>query len=267
MSHEDYKEMLPLHALASLDLDEAMTLDQHLATCAECRAEMIQWQGTAGSLVFAADALEPSPEIRARVLEAVRSEARVNERDNVIPLRPRAVRSHQPAWPRALQLIAAVIILGLMVGVVLLWRQNQSAKLALTQLAEQLQQNKIQLERQQQALQVFSAPGARMMELAGTKEAPSAHATLAVDSKTRRAALMAEGLPPAPAGKAYQLWFIAGSKPMPGQVFKTDSSGKAMLMSDQMPAEAMTAATFAVTLEPQEGMPSPTGPMYLLTPG
>ena len=104
-----------------------------------------------------------------------------------------------------------------------------------------------------------------MAELAGTKDAPSAHAMLAVDSKSGHAMLMAKGLPQAPAGKAYQLWFIAGTRPIPGKVFKPDPSGNAML-DDQLPAAALNAATFAVTLEPQNGVPTPTGSMYLLTP-
>jgi anti-sigma-K factor RskA len=267
MAHEDYKEMLPLHALTSLELDEAKTLDQHLATCAECRAEMDQWQGTVGSLAYATDPLEPSPQVRDRILEAVRSEARTNQRDNVVPLRPRAaVTSRSAGWPRALQAIAALVMLGLIVGVVALWRQNQAARASIAILSHQMDENRVRLQNQERALQVFSAPGARMMELAGTKEAPAAHATLVFDGKTKRAALMAEGLPPAPAGKAYQLWFIAGSTPMPGQVFKTDSSGKVMMMSEQVPAEALTAGAFAVTLEPERGMQSPTGAMYLLSP-
>ena len=102
-----------------------------------------------------------------------------------------------------------------------------------------------------------------MAELAGTKEAPAAHGMLAVDSKSGHAILMAQGLPQAPAGKAYQLWFIAGTRPMPGKVFQTDAAGNAML-DDQLPAEALNAATFAVTLEPQGGVSAPTGPMYLL---
>jgi hypothetical protein len=52
---------------------------------------------------------------------------------------------------------------------------------------------------------------------------------------------------------------------MPGKVFTTDSAGNAM-SHDQVPAEALGSTVFAVTLEPQGGVESPTGPKYLLSP-
>ena len=68
----------------------------------------------------------------------------------------------------------------------------------------------------------------------------------------------------APAGKAYQLWFIKDGKKMPGNVFKTDPSGSGTL-KDQMPAEALSAVVFAITLEPENGVPAPTGAIYLVS--
>jgi hypothetical protein len=75
--------------------------------------------------------------------------------------------------------------------------------------------------------------------------------------------LTAADLPPAPAGKAYQLWFIAeGKPPMPGSVFQPDARGHAE-MHENIPPEGRTAAVFAVTLEPEGGTSAPTGEMYL----
>ena len=131
----------------------------------------------------------------------------------------------------------------------------------MVQLRGQVQEAKNQLARLHEAIELVAAPGTRMSELTGTSEMPGAHATLAFD-KNGRAILMAKGLPPPPAGKAYQLWFIAGGRPMPGKVFSTDSSGAGMV-NDQVPAEALNAAVFAITLEPENGVQQPTGPMYL----
>lgn len=49
---------------------------------------------------------------------------------------------------------------------------------------------------------------------------------------------------------------------MPGKVFSTDDSGAGTL-KDQIPPEARSAAVFAITLEPENGVQSPTGEMYL----
>ena len=148
----------------------------------------------------------------------------------------------------------------------LVWMSAFRAKAEVARLSEQIKETNSQLDQKQKLLALLSTPGARMASLAGTKEAPTAHGMLAVDSKSGRAMFMAQGLPQAPANMAYQLWFIADKRPpMPGKVFKTDATGNVM-MDEQLPADALNAGTFAVTLEPKDGVKSPTGPMYLLTP-
>jgi anti-sigma-K factor RskA len=120
------------------------------------------------------------------------------------------------------------------------------------------------LAREREEKAMLASPQALSMMLAGTNMAPQARAKLTFDRGTGRAMLFADGLPPAPAGKAYQLWFIAGTHVMPGGVFKPDAQGRAVA-HDQVPAEARGSAVFAVTLEPQGGVPAPTGEKYLLS--
>jgi anti-sigma-K factor RskA len=113
---------------------------------------------------------------------------------------------------------------------------------------------------------MLTAPGAQMAQLSGTNVAQQASAKLAFDPQTGRAMLFAYNLPPAPAGKAYQLWYIADlAHPVPGGVFNTDARGGAVLR-DQVPAAGRRASVFAVTLEPQGGTSAPTGDKYLLSP-
>jgi anti-sigma-K factor RskA len=158
--------------------------------------------------------------------------------------------------------IAAIFVLAaLIISLVVLWQQNRATRTELGRLSTELQQTKAQLDHQLAVVQLFTSPDTHMAKLAGTNVAPDAQATLAYD-KDGRAMLMARGLPAAPAGKAYQLWYIAGGKAMPGKMLTTDPAGNAML-EDRIPAAALGGAVFAVTLEPEGGMPSPTGAIYL----
>jgi anti-sigma-K factor RskA len=102
-----------------------------------------------------------------------------------------------------------------------------------------------------------------MAQLSGTSVAPGAHAMIAYD-KSGHAMLMAKGLPAAPTGMAYQLWYIKDNKKMPGKVFTPDAAGNGS-MEDQMPNVALGNAVFAITLEPSTGMSSPTGAIYLIS--
>jgi anti-sigma-K factor RskA len=110
--------------------------------------------------------------------------------------------------------------------------------------------------------ELLASPDARLMQLSGKGEGASARATLAYERTTGRAVIITTGLPPAPKGKAYQLWLIADNKKMPGGTFKTDAEGRARL-SDRLPAGEANP-TFAVTLEREGGVTAPEGEIYLI---
>jgi anti-sigma-K factor RskA len=75
--------------------------------------------------------------------------------------------------------------------------------------------------------------------------------------------LVAAGLPPAPAGKTYQLWAIVGKQaPVSAGVFSVDAKGSGSLRVPTL-AGVGKVDVFAVTLEPAGGLPAPSGPMYL----
>ena len=271
--HEDYKEMLAVAGLGALDPAEARSLDQHLIDCDECRRELAEWKTTAAALALDAAPIAPSAGVRHRILRAVHADAvkpgiaagvsssRTSPRETskVVSL-PTQRRSSAgvPAWFAIAAGLVFVVLLG---SLFVLWRQNKAARQELAQLTEQVTQANQMRAQQREAMEIVTAPGARMAELAGTTEMPGAHGMVAFD-KNGRAILMAKGLPRPPAGKAYQLWFIAGGKPMPGKVFMTDESGMGSL-TDHVPREAMDSAVFAITLEPSGGVPAPTGAIYL----
>jgi anti-sigma-K factor RskA len=265
MTHQDYKEMLALQALNALDPQDESVLQQHLAGCPECRGELDKWRASGSALAYAAQPVEPSAQARERILESVRAESGPSRSSpaNVVQL-PQASKRTSPVQ-RFEAIAAALVFVALIIGLAILWKQNRNAKTELARLTSQIEESRRALDQEHEALELLTHPDTRMAELAGTKDAPGAHAMLFFDHKTGRAILMAKGLPSAPAGKAYQLWFMAGGRPMAGKVFTTDSAGNAM-SHDQVPAEALGSTVFAVTLEPQGGVGSPTGPMYLLSP-
>jgi anti-sigma-K factor RskA len=284
--------MVAAQALGALEAAQARELDAHLATCAECQAELASFQDAAASLCYIAPAAEPSDRLRSRILSSVRTEGapqisrsaltaeeRAESRagkssqaeSNVLAFEKPARRSWSAA-SRIGALAAAITFVALAVSLVLLWNRYNAMRQEMARVSEQLNQAQGELARERQVLareretrELIFAPDARIMTLAGTDMAKSAHGKFVLDRETGRAMLMAYELPPAPAGKAYQLWFIAeGKPPMPGHVFNTDATGYAE-MSEQLPAEARSATTFAVTLEPQGGTSAPTSPPYLVS--
>lgn len=296
MRHEEYKELLVLEAAGAVDPSELRALDEHLASCAECRGELDELRDAAASLVYAVAPVAPPPALRARVLEQVKTlgarpadaEApRAAEADAVAARPPAKAHAAEEArrllsrlglWqifrarPSLAFGAAAAVILIAALGLLSasLWGRTHELRAEVARLAERLGASEGDLARERGQLaqarevnELLTAPEARLANLAGTKTAPQARARVAYDRASGRALLLAYDLPPAPAGKAYQLWFIAGGKPLPGGLFKADARGRARL-DDRLPANAPTLSAFAVTLEDERGEQTPKGDMYLL---
>jgi anti-sigma-K factor RskA len=281
--HEDYKEMLVPHALDALETAEARELEKHLQTCAECRDELAAWQETASALAYAAEAAEPSQELRTRILSGAHSLPQVaavpalesfetvtngaseqnssEQKSNVIPLpAPRRAWGSMQTFGA---IAASLLIAALAVALAILWQRNNAMEAEVARINRQYDESQQELARARDERRLLAAPDASMAKLAGTENAAGARARLAYDKSTGRAMLVADGLPPAPAGKAYQLWYInEGQPPMPGGVFTTDAAGHAELR-DQIPPAGRGAAVFAVTLERAGGVPAPEGKAYL----
>jgi len=245
MVHEDFKEMIPARAVSALDAAEARAFNDHLSECDECRMELEEWEATAAAMAVSAKPMEPSPKVRERLLNEVRKE--LDTVPQVIPFRS-ATRNLWTSFGLLGAIPAVVMITVLIVGVVMLWRENGALR--------------ERVARSEEFMQLVNTPGSRVAELNGVDGGAGATAKLVYDN-AGRAMLMADKLPNVPAGKAYQLWFIVGNNPpMPGKTFVPQPDGKGMI-KEQMPQAAMRSAVFAITVEPASGMPAPTGPIYL----
>ncbi len=263
-------------ALGALEAGESRSLENHLAECAQCRTLSAKLDDTAAALAYSVEADEPSPEVRARILEKIKAETRTtgtpetgvsqqSAPSNVVPL-TKPTRSFFRTVLKYGAIAASIILAALIIATVLLWRQNQRMKAEIAELNENANRTQTELARERELVEAVTGPDATFLRLAGTDAAPRARARLAYDQYTGRAVLFAYDLPPVPPGKAYQLWFISeGRPPMPGRVFTTDATGRAV-MRDEVPANGRDAKIFAVTLEPEGGVQSPTGEKYLITP-
>ena len=271
MAHEDYQEMLAGRALNALDDADLRELDEHLATCADCRQELAALSDAASLMAYGAPPVEPRAEVGMQIMDQVRSgrAVRAEPLADVIPIQQR--RQMSPG-SNLLKLAAAIAFVALMIGLGFMWRRDLGLRREVARLSQEVNTQQRELEREQERLQsereaiaLLTAPDAKRTELSGTQEAKDAHATFAFDRQTGRAVLLTEGLPATPADKAYELWFIANGRPLPGKVFTVDASGRAAI-SDQVPPEARGRAVFAITLEPKSGVSAPTGPIYLSSP-
>jgi anti-sigma-K factor RskA len=300
MGHEDYKELLALEAAGALAPDESRALAGHLASCEECRRELAELRDTAAALLYTVAPVAPPAHLRSRVLEQVRalgdapraSEVKAQGEtagagvadEGIAPRAPSVRVPREEARPGLWQLLTGRPSLGfaafaaLFVVVALgglsaaLWQRNrelraETARLGarLEDLRREVSNGREQLARAREVNDLLTAPGAAMATLKGMEVAPQARGSVAFDRQSGRVVLLASALPPAPAGKAYQLWFITGDKRvLPGGVFKTDAEGGGRL-ADQLPEGVRSGVAFAVTLEDERGVAKAEGSMYLVS--
>lgn len=162
-------------------------------------------------------------------------------------------------WTVVLAGALAVGIAAIAVGLAVSARYERR----LEALGLQATELRAQVQREQSLLAVLGDPATQMVALSGPASSPEARGRMLWHEKAG-GLLVAARLPTAPAGKAYQLWAIAGTRPpVSAGVFSVDAQGQASLRVPPLPGVGRVDA-FAVTLEPAGGLPAPSGPMVLV---
>lgn len=292
MAEKDYKESLAAHALDALDENERRELDSLLAEDASLRADFAGLRETAAALSFAAEPLEPSAEVRSRILEKIKQTPQTEkpkftvieggknkysvkavpafENESAVEIPRRA--GFWNVLPKVVAAAASIAVLILAYSLVNALRQNAYARTQIAELNQKLVEAEQNLNKTSSELaqiraerEMLASPQTIVAALDGTENSPQARARLVFDKQTGKAFLYVEGLPDAPAGKAYQIWWISDpTKPAPGGTFKTHDNGKGELR-DQIPSKDLNAGVFAVTLEPESGSDAPTSKPYLIS--
>jgi len=233
MTEHEWLALAAPYALDALDGEERAAFETHLPGCALCRGEVASFREVAARLAAAAPDVSPAPALRRRALAVVR--------------RPR-----QLAWLAA----AAALVLALGAGYGY-WRER-SARRALEQAVVLARDS---LTARDSLLNAVLAPNVGTADLAATGKPPSAR--LFWNPAGRVVVIAVYDLPPAPAGRTYQLWGIAtGKAPVSLGVFNPGPSGR-LTMALPVPAELVFHVT-AVTEEPAGGSPQPTQTPFLI---
>jgi anti-sigma-K factor RskA len=292
MDHQAIKDLLPLAALDRLEADEKRALEEHLrAGCDECEADLRELREVAASLALS---LEPESSeggaqgvIEDRIWQ--RLDARLHSAAAAEPLRfaareddraRRPARGRVGAWRAAAAVIAAGVVgIAIYAGQVTdrLRRanaENQQRLAAMGSRVEGLRAEVVRARNEVGTLQrvlgdrlrlenVLSAPDLRLVRLAPLAPAPGAGAIVAVSRANKAAVFQAAGLPAAPAGKTYELWWITKEHgPVAAGLFQAED-GHPVIAPVALPPAGEHVLLSAVTLEPAGGVSKPTGAMYL----
>jgi anti-sigma-K factor RskA len=260
-----FEDLLPAYALGALDGDDLRELEEHLAGgCADCRRQLDLWNRDLEALADSVTPVEPSETTRARVLRVTAGAAGAPGAVTAAPA-PRRL----PRWlPLAAAALLAVAVWGVAGQIRLrgelerLTAERDRLARQVTVLDREVSLARAEAQRATQALQVLAAPGVQSVILAGLGPAPQAAGHTYVNPRRRDALFYAFDLPALPQEKTYQLWYIAGGKPVSAGTFAVDERGTASVRVERVPDVGGIQA-WAVTVEPAGGVPQPTGEMVL----
>ncbi len=119
-----------------------------------------------------------------------------------------------------------------------------------------------QLEVNGETVRAALAPDSRIIHLAPLGAVPDASAVLAESASKGEAVLLVSGLPPAPSGEIYELWWIGPhGEAIKATAFHLDPHGAAIATATTPPAAAHVVAG-EVTLQPSQGADKPGGTIY-----
>ncbi len=227
MTRDEIYELAAGYALGTLDLEDRERFEVLLnAGDAEATTALREFQSTMTDLA-AEGFVAPSPEVKATLMARIDAVVRTLETK-------RPERARWPVWSMVLTGAMAAGIAAIAVGLAVSTAYDRR----LAQLQQEAAAIKEELNRQQAIMTLLQDPATRFVSLGALE-------------------------PATPAGKAYELWAIPpGGSPIPAGVFTVDAKGAASLRVSPV-AAGSDVETFAVTLEPDSGVPAPTGAMYL----
>lgn len=267
--HDRYRELTAMYALETLSPDERAACVAHLATCPACTAEVRAFRGVTDALAHTPVQTPPSSSLRARVLSAVTERAAPTASPFSVAIRPRI----SGAWLA----VAASLALTTMSGGYALQLRGRLAELdVLPVLNERLREALLRAEASEREVAelrrvtteaqgqivVLAAPDVARVDLIGQSAAPSAMAR-AFWSRSRGLVFTATDLPALPAGRTYQLWVVTARAPISAGLVRPDATGRASMIFET-PPDIPPPVAMALTLEPEGGVPAPTGARYLV---
>ena len=238
-AHEELKANAAGYVLGSLDPEERRAFESHLAGCAECAQEVALLRPVVGALATAVPQVTPRAELRDRIVGGVGGSSEAKSRRSV------SATSVGGWLPLAATIIIAV-----------------GAAIYAARLQRQMFELQARFDQAQATTAVLAAPDLARIDLEGQMVAPDARAR-ALWSRSRGLVFTAANLPPAPAGKAYQVWVVTAQAPISAGLLTPDPSGVGTQYY-MTPVDIAPPVAVAVTLEPAGGVPAPTGERYLV---
>lgn len=236
MIPDELQDQAALYVLGALDASEAAAFEQSLSDDAELRDLVRQLRESVGALAYAAPAVSPAADLRARVLHRISAAAKLTTFPD---------ERHRAKTPWLPWAIAAA--LALFCGILAVDRAHLQRAVAEARAADPLS-------------------GATVVPLATTPAAIAASKGSVVWQQDRQSGMIKLSNMPAPdPGKDYQLWVVDAEHkdPISAGIVRVNAEGVAELRFRPVEA-AHNVRAFAISVEREGGVQKKEGPIVMV---
>jgi anti-sigma-K factor RskA len=256
---DEHLDLCAAYALGSLDAEDRLRLEQHLAAgCDACESALQEMSGAVTVLAASAPAVEPPPALRARILRAAREDAA--DQRSPRDIATAASQRTRTVWMWSGWAAAAACL------VLALWGWNAASRLRAALDDQRLRIAQLERDRddleerlavEKRTVGVLTASSARFATLAPTLQGDVRWRGRATLDLRGNAVVAFENLE-TPDDRDYELWAIRDGKPRSLGLVHADANGAALVHVEV--ENAASVAAFALSLEPKGGAPTPDAP-------
>jgi anti-sigma-K factor RskA len=239
MTHEEMSEMYELYALGVLAADEKIEIDEHLAQgCPECSNGVKRAIEVNAMILTLPQQVTPPKRLRRRVVASIGTDS----------------GSHR--WTLGWAVAACCLAIAFAAVGIKMYADLRTSNAQLSELRNELQASDGQLLKMREIMEFLNEPQTVQATFGGSQPLPPRGRVLV--NANRGVLLIASHLPPAPAGKTYEMWVVPkGGAPRPAGLFQSDAQGNAIhLLSG--PVDTAHTAAIAVSVEPGAGSSAPS---------
>ena len=258
------EDLLPFYALEALTDEERELVESYLAEHPEAREQLNDLHSGAAALPYGIKPIEPPPQVKESLMARVNADAQAR-----FPSTARTPVQSQPS-PRTgwFQNLFPVFSLGAaaiaIVWAVVLSLQVSGLQREIASLHETLAKQSNSIEQIIANLPKSPPSNVITISLKGTNAQPHAHGQLIADPKEQSAVLIVAGLPKLQPNQTYQVWLIAGGKPVSAGLLTVDENGQGVVIITSEDS-INSFQSLGISVEPEGGSPQPTGDIVVLS--
>lgn len=268
MDSEKLQELAAGYCLNALDADDHALFEKLLQEGdAKALALYADFSAVAGTLSFAADPQPVDPELKSRVIDSLNPAVAKQQALEAPTGKKGDADASVPVFWRQLTWGLSFAVLLIAISSIF---YISSLQLEITALREQndldralIKSMQTDISRQKNYLTIFQSSELMIVDLVGQDIAANSAARIYYSPERRRGVFFSTSLEPISEDKVYQLWMIRGSQPVSAGIISRLENGLFSSTLENL-TDPSAIDAFAVSLEPQGGVDSPTGPIYLV---